>query len=65
MRLTTAGKLVCCSRDNQPTLRYIEGEVEEFPTFDATDFRPVKETDISIFTAMLAPTPKQKVGSEA
>jgi hypothetical protein len=29
--------------------------------FRASRFRPVKETDISIFTAMLAPTPKQKV----
>lgn len=30
-------------------------------SFDATRFRPVKETDISIFTAMLNPTPtKQK-----
>jgi hypothetical protein len=28
--------------------------------FWAARFRPVKETDISIFTAMLAPTPKQK-----
>ena len=29
--------------------------------FDVHRFRPVKETDISIFTAMLTPTPKQKV----
>jgi hypothetical protein len=28
--------------------------------YRASRFRPVKETDISIFTAMLSPTPKQK-----
>jgi hypothetical protein len=33
--------------------------IAEHP-FWAGRFRPVKETDISIFTAMLAPTPKQK-----
>jgi hypothetical protein len=29
--------------------------------YKASRFRPVQETDISIFTAMLSPTPKQKV----
>lgn len=30
------------------------------PAFNADGFRPVVKTDISAFTAMLAPTPKQK-----
>lgn len=34
-------------------------------TFGADNFRPIVKTDISIFTAMLAPSPKQRVGADA
>jgi hypothetical protein len=35
------------------------------PGFAAMHFRPVKTTDISVFQAMLAPSPKQAVGARA
>ncbi len=31
--------------------------------YDADNFRPIVKTDISIFTAMLAPSPKKRVGA--
>lgn len=34
---------------------------DPFVRWCASRFRPVKETDISIFTDMLVPTPKQEV----
>lgn len=33
------------------------------PSFDTDRFRPVKETSIDVFTAMLAPTPNKKVSA--
>ncbi len=33
--------------------------------FAAARFRPIVKTDISIFTAMLAPSPKQRVDADA
>jgi hypothetical protein len=44
---------------NRPGINFQLNIVDE-PFFGGFRFRPVKETDISIFTAMLAPTPKQK-----
>ena len=34
-------------------------------SFDSLHFRPVVKTDISIFQAMLAPSPKQRVRTDA
>lgn len=54
-----------CPRFNKQAV-----QLAEFPTvtddgrnirYQAKRFRPVKETNISIFTAMLSPAPKQKV----
>lgn len=58
-RLDTVDGMPCVCLHEIP-LRYSPSRGWIDYPFRATRFRPVKETDISIFTAMLAPTPKQK-----
>lgn len=55
------------SMDGEPAVDLVElgklGACLQYPDWLASRFRPVKETDISIFTSMLVPTPKQKVSA--
>lgn len=46
-----------------PVLWHAEGMHE--PTFHSIRFRPVRTTDISVFTKLLAPAPKRKVKERA
>lgn len=41
-----------------PVMTFMGGRFE--PAFRVKHFRPVKTTDISVFTALLAPTPRVK-----